>query len=396
MALLAMLVAMVLAGETVAAQCVGDCDGSGRVTVGELIVGVNIALGERPLADCPSFDRNGNLRVDINELLAAVGAALAACPSPEASATPEASETPTETATATPTATPNLPPVVEAVPIYRTFPGFEVRLPLPVRDPEERELDCQVSDLPDGAAYDPQSLSVNWTPTQDQIGPFYIPFSCEDDAEQPATGELIFRVTPLDDCSIPSCDPATGCTVELLPAAEDCCVGEPTLRVVEPDAPCPQGLVLYTGRNTDGSFGRLQNCDMLRMNVFAQQGASVQFNVETRCVNTAKPVRVHARIASATRGLLFDYAIAGVFLQPRADGFQQRTLPRFTFGVAGPFFEFEDREANLHVTLTDGDGVAVQESVRVILTSTRIPDLPDAGSTPTPTPVAATPTPGME
>ena len=40
------------------AQCVGDCDGSGTVTVNELVEGVTIALGDRSLGDCASFDPN--------------------------------------------------------------------------------------------------------------------------------------------------------------------------------------------------------------------------------------------------------------------------------------------------------------------------------------------------
>ena len=40
--------------------CVGDCNGNGTVTVNELIVGVNIALGNQPASTCPAFDVNGS------------------------------------------------------------------------------------------------------------------------------------------------------------------------------------------------------------------------------------------------------------------------------------------------------------------------------------------------
>ena len=63
-----------------ASTCVGDCDGTGAVTIDELTRGVNIALGDVSLEQCPSFDRNGDGDVTIDELLAAVGYALAQCP----------------------------------------------------------------------------------------------------------------------------------------------------------------------------------------------------------------------------------------------------------------------------------------------------------------------------
>jgi len=378
-----------------AAQCVGDCDGGGRVTVGELVTGVNIALGMRPLDDCRSFDRNNNGRIEIGELLAAVGAALNTCPTQAATSSPTATDTPTATVTSTPTATPNLPPVVDPIPIYRTFPGFEIRLPLPVRDPEERELSCEVFDLPDGAEYDGEAREVRWTPAEDQVGPYYLPFSCEDDAAPPqvSTGELIFRVTPLDDCAIPTCDPATGCTVALRPPEESCCDGAPVARILEPEAPCPEGTVGYTGRNRDGSFGRLENCDFLQMDVQLQSSTSVRFNVETRCLNTNTPVGMVARMDTASRGLVFDVTVPPVFLQPRSDGFDYRLGARMPIGGGGPFFDLEDGEANLHVTLTDSSGLSVDRSVRVRLTSTRLPLLPEADSTPTATPTLRSPTP---
>jgi Ca2+-binding EF-hand superfamily protein len=40
---------------------------------------VNIALGNAPVSSCPAFDRNGDGEVSINELIAAVNAALNGC-----------------------------------------------------------------------------------------------------------------------------------------------------------------------------------------------------------------------------------------------------------------------------------------------------------------------------
>jgi len=59
--------------------CAGDCDGSGSVAVNELILGVNIALGNNVISACPPFDRNGDGMVSIAELIAAVNAALSHC-----------------------------------------------------------------------------------------------------------------------------------------------------------------------------------------------------------------------------------------------------------------------------------------------------------------------------
>jgi hypothetical protein len=59
--------------------CVGDCDGSGEVTVDEVIKGVNIALDNAALDICPQFDVDGNGMVTINELIIAVNNVLNGC-----------------------------------------------------------------------------------------------------------------------------------------------------------------------------------------------------------------------------------------------------------------------------------------------------------------------------
>ena len=61
------------------ASCDGDCNEDGEVTVNELLVAVNIALGAG-LDGCPSADANGDGSVSVNELIAAVGFALNGCP----------------------------------------------------------------------------------------------------------------------------------------------------------------------------------------------------------------------------------------------------------------------------------------------------------------------------
>jgi hypothetical protein len=61
-------------------SCVGDCDGDGEVSIGELILGVNISLGNQQISACPAFDANGDGGVGINELIQAVNNALEGCP----------------------------------------------------------------------------------------------------------------------------------------------------------------------------------------------------------------------------------------------------------------------------------------------------------------------------
>lgn len=59
--------------------CVGDCDASQEVTVDEILVGVNIALGQRPLPACAAFDRDADFELTVDELVSGVDAALNGC-----------------------------------------------------------------------------------------------------------------------------------------------------------------------------------------------------------------------------------------------------------------------------------------------------------------------------
>lgn len=68
--------ALVLAAAPVRAQCPGDCDGDGIVTVADVITVVNIALGVLPASACPGSGSNAG----IGEAIAAVQAALEGCP----------------------------------------------------------------------------------------------------------------------------------------------------------------------------------------------------------------------------------------------------------------------------------------------------------------------------
>jgi hypothetical protein len=59
--------------------CVGDCRDDGEVTVDDILVMVNIALGTAPITVCPAGDGNGDGQITIDDLLVAVNNALDGC-----------------------------------------------------------------------------------------------------------------------------------------------------------------------------------------------------------------------------------------------------------------------------------------------------------------------------
>src|SRR5262245_29691455 len=76
--------ALLLASSTAVAICAGDCNFDGEVTVDELIVGVNIALGSTGVDQCYAIDLNGDREVTIDEIVRAVNVTLIGCPPPVA------------------------------------------------------------------------------------------------------------------------------------------------------------------------------------------------------------------------------------------------------------------------------------------------------------------------
>ncbi|MBX3026932.1 hypothetical protein KF840_18650 [bacterium] len=60
--------------------CSGDCASRGAVGVTDLVLAVSIALGESALDRCVAADADGDGRVSVGELVAAVGHALDGCP----------------------------------------------------------------------------------------------------------------------------------------------------------------------------------------------------------------------------------------------------------------------------------------------------------------------------
>lgn len=81
-ALLATLAVTVPSVARATEGCTGDVDRDGIVTVNEIIIGINIALGNRLLSAAPSFDYDGDGQVTVGELIRAVEFALGSCPVP--------------------------------------------------------------------------------------------------------------------------------------------------------------------------------------------------------------------------------------------------------------------------------------------------------------------------
>jgi WD40 repeat protein len=60
-------------------SCLGDCNADGQVTVDELLIGLDMALGSFEDPSCGAFDRNRDNGVSIDEVVGAVGSALTGC-----------------------------------------------------------------------------------------------------------------------------------------------------------------------------------------------------------------------------------------------------------------------------------------------------------------------------
>lgn len=69
-------------GGGLAITCVGDCEGTGGVTISDILLMVNIALGDETVAACPAGDPNHSGVISVDDILAAVNEALGGCPSP--------------------------------------------------------------------------------------------------------------------------------------------------------------------------------------------------------------------------------------------------------------------------------------------------------------------------
>ena len=61
------------------AACLGDVNIDGAVTVDELLLAVDILLGQQPLSSDPGLDEDGSSAVEVSEVIGAVRNALLGC-----------------------------------------------------------------------------------------------------------------------------------------------------------------------------------------------------------------------------------------------------------------------------------------------------------------------------
>jgi hypothetical protein len=326
-----------------------DIDGNGAVDAVDVQLGINGALG----ISIGSFNADVNNDGDVNavDVQVVINAALGILPE-------------------------NLAPIITSQPIYLAYPGFAIALPIAATDPENTDLTFVASSAPAGASLDAITGMVTWTPTDDDIGPAYIQFTVSDEGDpaESSDGVLIFQIVPPEDCVDAVCDAATGCDFQVKPITEACCTEEPTVRIAEPEAPCPEGRVLHVGRNGRG-FGRLQNCDFVQIVPFAQGGANITLHFESRCVNDAERVTIEARMETATE-VVFERS-QSVSLTARPDGFSHALGLNWDVGFETDIEALEGAEALLSVTLTDADETVVERQLRVTLTLAETEDLPN-------------------
>jgi hypothetical protein len=62
-------------------QCAGDCNDQGSVALDELVLVVNVALGQVPVEECVAADSDGLNAVTIDEVVKSIDNALHGCAS---------------------------------------------------------------------------------------------------------------------------------------------------------------------------------------------------------------------------------------------------------------------------------------------------------------------------
>ncbi len=162
-----------------------------------------------------------------------------------------------------------------------------------------------------------------------------------------------------------------------VPIGQPCCSQtRPPIPALEPLLPCPLGKRLIVGRNLIEGFGVLRDCDRFRVINFGQVGATVRLNFAVRCLDTRAPLTVSARMSTAQRQL-FEAPQVVLAFEERENGFAERLGVAFPVRGPGPFFEFEDAEAELRVTATDHTGETVATELRLVLTFEELADSSD-------------------
>ena len=399
------------AGPQAAEAGLGDCgqpaSTGDRPTATDAFFALKSAVGSEP---CPlsvcDVDRSGTITVsDAWRILkAAVGAAGVTldCPLPTTTTVPPPTTTtlppttttlppttttlPPTTTTLPPTTTTlppptttlggvNQPPEADAPRLLRVYPGVAIDVDIDAPDPDGDTVTFSSMDLPPGATLDAGSGRLQWTPTGDDIGTYTVTVACTDDGRPPQTVDTVVAIVVQadDSCVVADCDPATGCTTTAVAIDTDCCAAEPVHHLPEPDIGCLQSALVHVGRNSVG-FGRLQNCDFLRLQAAGQGGTIFTMHVEARCLDASQRIDVRTTLETATQTLV--NAVSSTTFQQRGDGFVERRSLLYLVATASPA-SLVGTEAQLTVRLTDHTGAQLERTLRVVLTTDSLSDLPD-------------------
>lgn len=159
----------VVGSVTASAQCVGDCDGGGEVTIDEIIVGVNIALGVAEVSSCPRFDAGNDGSVTVDEVIQAVNAALSGC-------------------AVAPTTTPTLVPTPQPTPTAATPTGVT---PIPTFEPGTC-FDPSVQAVEPLCSLDTHPQACDFLVPEHCLLPYPSSFFLKDDATTPTGYRLNF------------------------------------------------------------------------------------------------------------------------------------------------------------------------------------------------------------
>ena len=118
-----------------ATPCVGTCHGGSAVVINDLLVMVNIALGNTAVSACSAGDINRDGAITINEVLGAVNNALYGCGVAPPTLRPTYTRTPTPTPSASPTPTASPTPKIVHIDIGTAVgaPGGTVRVAVNIR-----------------------------------------------------------------------------------------------------------------------------------------------------------------------------------------------------------------------------------------------------------------------
>jgi hypothetical protein len=344
-------------GPVAGIQCVGDCGLDGSVTVDEIVIGVGLALGQGEVVTCTPFDRSHDNAVTVDEILAAVEAALRGC-------------------------TPNQPPETADLPAYLTYPGQQVRVMIPGDDSDGDTVRFVAAALPPGAMLDEDGGILSWDPAESDVGMYEIEYTVTDDGIPPlsASGRLALRVAVLEQCVELECDPALGCIATPVAIATSCCDGELPLRPEEPLGDCPGGARLVVGRNAEG-FGPLRNCDELPVVSMSQGSTRVSMHVAARCIYTAEPANL--RIQLYNKEFVLVNRTSRLSFDPVDNGYAA------VFNVSAPIddsefepFLLDGAEQELYVSVQDANGFLVERTMRVRTTRQGRDDLPEGSDSP--------------